>query len=634
MSTEFKSHNDVPEALAIRSIFCKARHFLLNQKVLNEYHALFADATDEHIDPITGRPRPDPDLADKTKGYIVPNQVIADYPLRTIASRFTGLMRQAVGCYQSTGQNAPFTYGWEKTHGIVTFTVGADVRYWVIEVSPQGVYAAPVTVKADCCGSFRVDSYLTAPSTELALHSRWLNFDQVNIQRLLRPEEIAPLYGLGSPWFDQHGWAFSASGRLAQNVVVDTSAIPVSHYVGARVKLTLSYVGNNRLFALPQILENEKSYTLVRGLTVWTPTGTPGEWVGADGPTGNEFPNPIAVIPVQDAPIHVYYSGEDEKVTRWVLNFEQVAEQSQGSNLAQLVPNPPQPFPATCRVGSGNDTYSPGYNSVPYIVQSAHNSDSCGFRGPGFEYAGVNESVPVHSATQTLGGGDHIEEVFVNFFTLDPTCYYYSGSPPVLVTQCTCQFKQVDTVQTLTTELKDFTQAQSQRSSVVLFQEEREAILAVMLHGESQNGSNSFNDIFKVKTHETVTIVSAGGPPTCPCYEWDIDVAGNQSFNPDGTSGETAINVSTYSAQSAFAIGAFQTNEDLSVSVDGLIENENIFPFTGHGPSHEFANSSVFALHGNDTAGTDKAYTFTESMVLVGGFAYTLGELIAFIGKV
>jgi hypothetical protein len=231
------AHDGIVPNTIVMSNFCSEKSFLLTKKKnTSEYYALFTDGFKEQVEPITGTPRPKPDSAQRTKYYKAPSQVLEQ---SITPSRFSGSMRKAVACYHATGKNAPFSYTWKKTHGLVK----KGSAYWVVEVSKDGVYAVPVAVDKNgkCCGSYGVlkciptfkqitdNPELAQYKSEMSLHWAFTGRPNSGVTQLIDDTVMAEPY-LHEPFYTGHGWAFSYSGHEAQSVTVSEDPIFCSRW--------------------------------------------------------------------------------------------------------------------------------------------------------------------------------------------------------------------------------------------------------------------------------------------------------------------------------------------------------------------------------------------------------------------
>ena len=294
--------------------------FLL-KKNGSAYSAYYNDGTIERINPVTRQPRPDPDTAVRTKKVKVPDELL-DGSKR--GAMFSGLMRMAVQCAHARGVNTVFSYSWAKTHGIVEYLDQAPAnsgssaavaaqsalnRYWVVEISAAGVFAAPITWSGKCCDGFLVRQYLDTGSQALDLQWAY-NAGRTGVTRLLSSGSVATAYA-ASPFYAEHGWAFSRSGLHAQHVTAASTGL---HYDTKRWKIDFTITVVNNVPTLSGAAINVvESGSLVFPATDphWIPTGTVGEWSAVPRILSSDLTGAYA------GPVHVFYQGESEFVTRY-----------------------------------------------------------------------------------------------------------------------------------------------------------------------------------------------------------------------------------------------------------------------------------------------------------------------------
>jgi hypothetical protein len=200
----------------------------------------YTDGTIEQIDPPGGFPRPDPDTAVRTIGQKLPGSFQNGFfDEIKWGSLFSGRMREVVQCDYSRGAETKFSHDWPITHGILEFPyphvpagTAADEkiqrgksRWFVIEISSIGVYAAEVKFGVTDLDCARVDQYLATPaSTKISLDAYWRGRQHQQdgvVQKVMTSQQIAPAYSHGIPFYSACGWAFSQSGTKAANVVQD-----------------------------------------------------------------------------------------------------------------------------------------------------------------------------------------------------------------------------------------------------------------------------------------------------------------------------------------------------------------------------------------------------------------------------
>lgn len=325
---------------------CKDKLGFLLVRAGPNYDAHYNDGVVERIDPIDGQPRPEPETADRTVGYKVPLQLRVAATARLTAGRFSGLMRLVVGCYHAAGKDAPFSYTFAKTHGILKLDVPIGnpavptPRYWFIEVSASGIFAAPAENTDKCCDSWGITKYVPSAAELQAdpglqqfkdtLSLNWaFSAGKPGVRQLATAGEMFGFFGSGAPWYPECGWAFSASGVGVQNVVVLESSTPTpTHYLCSRFKITFALGNDNNPVAAMTTMELQVVAAFPDFSGVWFPTGS-NAWRNTDGVTAAQQ----VTMPwgTQNAPVHVYYRGEEEIVTRWMLTRTSITGGSFGS---------------------------------------------------------------------------------------------------------------------------------------------------------------------------------------------------------------------------------------------------------------------------------------------------------------
>jgi hypothetical protein len=140
----------------------------------------------------------------------------------TTPGMFSGEMRAVVQAIMSRGRLHTFSPNEADTHGIYT---SADGSKWVIRISPSGIHAAQLAIVPNT-GETDPDEHLASLSYDIDQTARLPDYNQ-------RPDEwhqlttsdqaVLDAYydALSAPLFPECGWAFSASGALASNVVIE-----------------------------------------------------------------------------------------------------------------------------------------------------------------------------------------------------------------------------------------------------------------------------------------------------------------------------------------------------------------------------------------------------------------------------
>ncbi len=630
------------------------RGFLLSRRG-QAYDALYTDGTLENINPTGGSPRPVPDPAVRTKGYRVPADLQREGLARLSASKYSGLMRLAVGCYHLAGKESPFRHEHEITHGIVKMTVrivNQDVdKYWVAEIRQEGVFVAPIANTGKCCDSWDVVRYMPRPPsapgdpllprpTKLALRTQFVAGDS-RVQRIVSQAEMAAAYASGTPFYSAHGWAFSASGAEAQAVVQTFESTPAIHYACSRWKIAFEAVGENLGATLTQIEANLPA-TFTRNSVMWVPISS-GVWEGSFG-SGIEVPNPIDTYPSQDAPVAVYYVGEEAVVLRWSLTQTDVPAdvQTRTFHPTQI----PQPNIVTCPYGPSNQLgQSPHWDLS--AITSGHNVPAYtridyGFYCEAFSHVDAEYSISGVTRYDLIFEDAPDSAVFPeppNFTGIDPTCYYFDEFG-VLKTSCTYQIERQAQGRIMWWWNRfDGSEASANTSSVVLFAEEREAFIGVNEQSVSQSGAKYYVNDGPDYICQSVRATKID-TTLCPFVEQITQEAGSAPCS----TGMTAL-FPSFSSDPAFAESSETSNATLvlaELTDTATIESYNLETFLECNPtSKPTAESTVGAMHGNlyyadetltppDQSG-NKVYYLTEQVV-VGGFTAP-ADAVAFVGR-
>jgi hypothetical protein len=631
--------------------------FLLSRRA-QAYDALYTDGTLENINPIEGTPRPVPDPARRTKGYKVPQDLRREGLARLSASKYSGLMRLAVGCHHAAGKESPFRHEHQITHGIVKKTVRVsdkDVdKYWVVEIRQEGVFAAPIANTGKCCDSWDVSTYMPRPPSapgepllpkpeKLSLRTRFVSGEK-RVKQLVSTAQMAVAYGSGSPFYAAHGWAFSASGAEAQAVVQSFVSVPAMHYECSRWKITFEFAGGDIAGTLTQIEANRPA-TFKRNSVVWVPISS-GRWEGSFG-SGIETPNPITTYPSQNAPVAVYYAGETEKVLRWRLTHADVPADFKGRVFGPtFIPGPAwtgcpnsEATPVFGLLGTYDlSTITDGYNI------SAHTARTFGFYCDGFFSHVGDEAVKSVDRVPLLFGtvADGPIETTPNTYDLDPPCYYFNESG-VLQTRCTSTFEYQGQGRVIWWwDRFSGTESSGNTSSVVLFAEEREAFLGVNARQFSESGYKItvLDGPSWICRAERKTKVDGG---LCP---WENRVFESSNTTPCNT-GITALLPTrtddpdyTSSSSTGEATLALADHTDSSGNIEG---NYSLGTFLECNPtSKPYAESNVRAMHGNlyyaDVKLTppeqrdNRVYLLDDEQVVNGGFLPP-ADPAGFVGK-
>lgn len=244
---------------------------------------------------------------------------------------FSGEMRKVVQLLCGHNSEIAYEYGWQRTHGI--FVNSVDDSRWVIEIGSKGVTAWPLPL----CGSATPSDlihYVPAPAPELpSYESRIELCDSIT---------IGDAY-LGHALSSEIGWAFSASGHEAQNVV----------YVGGYEVDSRSYIKTFRykVTISPDAEGNPISAVLTEEASNWAYSNHIQNQVRVPfvkncGLAAHRFDffigTSAAPPPIEgniQFPVHVYYSGETAKVFDYLY-------------VAPFTEDPADNWPSTCLTSS------------------------------------------------------------------------------------------------------------------------------------------------------------------------------------------------------------------------------------------------------------------------------------------
>lgn len=286
----------------------------------------------EIINPLDGKPRPDPDPAKpkRTKNYKLPLQLRSTKVNNTNSGKFSGLMRKVVACQHLRSKEAPFGYRHTKTHGISKLSwtpAGATTeksQYYIVEISAAGVYMAPVK-GTDCCATaYDIKKYFDEKTeSTLDLTSKFAGDPDglLGIKEVLNSAEMAAAYA-DPPFQAQQGWAFPVNGRECQQTTFHYAGDDFTdtfHTEWSRWKIEFSADEMGVPSATITQVEIDKPATFFDQSRPWSPHGMDSQKWKQDFTLATDQDATAANFPSQDAPIHVYYDGDEEVVTRWHL---------------------------------------------------------------------------------------------------------------------------------------------------------------------------------------------------------------------------------------------------------------------------------------------------------------------------
>lgn len=293
---------------------------------------------------------------------------------------FTGLMSKAVSVVMGQpGRKVKYRWGVLKTHGICKDAKGAP---WLIEISIENGVMATKLPLSGALGSSVIEKAIKdqlgfAPSGKSFPEPDKLDAAVAagSVRVLLPPEALFGFYGK-APFFDDCGWAFSESGREAQNTCWSW---PDDYKRGHRFKVTIGVNANGEPSSA-SFSEAESGYLYnwpVKECRLYFPVQS-NTWdvYTFDMTKAGAFVGPR---PAEgwSAPVYVFYRGDSEAVYR----------QSAGGSSEIATISMPDPLPNDATTTSQTET--DGASSPvqgPYI----------GFSGPDVE-ADINYSIPMRT---------------------------------------------------------------------------------------------------------------------------------------------------------------------------------------------------------------------------------------------
>lgn len=531
--------------------------FLLWRKTVdgqNKYFASFTDGTFEEIKPLdeqTGQ--------EVLAGYEVPSSITAS-PTNVppvSSSLYSGQMREVVQCYYLGSDINPFSYTPQITHGILESPARSvepeanptPGNFFIIEISGAGVYAMPVEGGKSCCASWDVDSYLADEDepaqyrTKLSLSWNALSRDPTRrplVYTLITAADMSPVYALGNPFSPLAGWAFSRSGHEAQQVLqvenfsgFDVGSTTENYYACSRVKIAFSVTPEGIPSAVKTVVELNKRCTFSRPNNVmWVPQ------IGTVGIYDGVYIH-LNQINGQDAPVYVFYIGDEEAVLRYYKSFASFPSSTVGPpyNASGHVLNFTTSIQNACPADVTVNTCVAGTN----IVTNAYTGQTSGFKltGPNPIVAyGLSESGHDVTTGVTTAAG--------TFFVDDPPFLNASGSddPDCGGPGCAGLYTQdnnYDHTEFITRTVRQVGLTRGYSVGAVIPQFEREGVVLVRSPAEAQS-AGSFENMggILMRTRwqhfaNLACVPLAGLNPCCPLTDYDVAACsqvGGSSFPP------------------------------------------------------------------------------------------------------
>ena len=655
------------------------------------YQAYYVDGVIERIQPTEGELiSPVPEVR-RSKGYKIPGE-LSNNDYTRVASLYSGLIREAAGCYHGGGKNAPFSYTWACTHGIVKKTI-ADPEphdaYWLIEVHSGGVYAAPIKVTGKCCDSWGVKQYMpTSAQVEensnlrayaeiVSLQWAYAGRPNSGVVQLLTHDDMAAVYASYGPWHDGCGWAFSYSGHEAANVVA--KQVRISGHVGyyETFLATLSFV------LTP---EGGLSASLARGplSQITFAAGAATLWV----PSGENIVTWDAIEPFigedGSGPIHVYYDGDEQKLTNWSLTNTHFDE--------EVTPPIVDSVGTTFWNGNGTGTHIRGQDPAVNVHGCQHPSgivfnyrpleNTGGFRNSAYDRAtfgftglagGANVEVIINQlreASETVLGSESVAS-HTDYHAIDlyPGCYYYgqtgldhSSDPPPdhpeayqlpsgiwewptygNVNSIQIVYRVDDTWAIAQRQDEAVRRTSSGQSHLILFPMEREAVALIREQSHSISTTTSFGSPTSFKVRQAQTAVSGQWPDQVGHFtNWDVPAVqfgGSTGSPPPSTTIDTGDGSGSFAVAAA---GEFFFGSSWGLDAQGFLERPQYVKDFYITTEHVQANSSLFTMRGNlwDVDATlvppdQKAnrVSVVDALYVNGGFATPPDQVVAFVGR-
>jgi len=651
---------------------CKNRQgfLLIHDNAFSEapYVASYVDGVNERIHPVGADGTLEPQATSRTKGYVVPKELKTQTAvMRNAPSRYSGLMRQVVGCYHSGGKDAPFSYTWSRTHGVIKFTdtTAEPVdRYWIVEVSAVGVYAAPVRYTGECCGSWGVAHYMPTSaqitaSPALVQHRNTLSLawafvgrPDSGIVQLISAEEMSAVYAWGT-WYNGCGWAFSYSGHQAANVAVETitdgldfSAIE-DYYNTRLVMLDFSADFSQHetlILRATMTVGDPGRLTFERGSngTLWVPS----EWATFRWDGVFPFANPID----GDGPVHVFYDGDEQILTRWSSLLTEHAQQggqpgwngnATGADIPETGPfSIPICQSASCEQIYFEHSVGSGVNIAPY------EQTDYGFYGPFDLRVSSITGHQVQSSSTASVSDEFLNEsksgnVLSGFYDICPDCWYEDppGTLHTIGASQLIEHKEWD-MHFERTDLSA-TEEESGTSTVMLFPLEREAVAGIKQRFFLSTAESSFHQRSTFGVRHEQKKISAGPDPwtdtDVPIVAWRGGYGGSDPTTPDTSGGSSQI-----------LTNEFHLRASGGITIDKTTLGNDLSPFMlwtlG---AKETADSRLFMMRGNlydadpDLVPPDQkenSVFYADNETIIGGgfepvITDVISQVISFVGK-
>lgn len=693
MAAEEAIHHDFWWDQPVQSVAGKEKlGFLLARQGSSEFWAHYVDGVVERINPTAGAPRPVPDPAVRTKRVSVP---LSFREVSTIGwkegGKYTGQMRRVVQCLHSRGQETRFGFKFARTHGILEWpkprSIGATAgeeseryklrRFWVIEVSSAGIYAAPLTYGLNCLRSANdLSQYFEAGSTgELDLAWAYFNKNPLGrIWQLKTAAEMAGVYAYGT-WYTGMGWAFSWSGWNAANVlrrVVD-DGVPgntvLDYYETRLAEIAFSVIEAGELpvgitAAVTLGAPGRVTFRSNDRGTLWAPkeADEEGKWKGV---------KPFANTVQDSGPVHVFYDGEERILTSWGMSQQSFAQDAgldgdepfptskfgggapwpglwDGVNSSQThvsssdTPEYSEPICQqfwdyqasvdghTCAIKHYPVWYGNGHFTSAYVKQN------WGFSGP------FNLQVEAYSRTHRTSKSEPVGGLIKGSVQSYNDRAYLCSSCGGNGERIQGSFSFYGFSQLVDKTKEDRAEVKRGSSVLVLLPKDREAVAGIRIQTESYSGTKTVRHFsHKVKRGGTATA------PFTPIFEvWAVDGISSRLQVPGFTNNPLPDDVTPIAGESSSATFHLRASGGINRTRIGIAASPTITPFLVYVPvTQEEAISGLVFLRGGlefadpalvpaDQKGNFVEVFDGEKTTSTGFTALGTREPIAYIGQV
>ncbi len=375
------------------------------------------------------------------------------------------------------------------------------------------------------------------------------------------------------------------------------------------------------------------------GGTLWVPSDELNLWDGV-------FPFANSIN--GDGPVHVFYDGDQQVLTRW---------SRAGSSVPQVISGHPED--ANGMVGSTGGTvtiHAAQFGAVcekiftisaygSYDVVYAHSTETYGFYDTtGADFRGATYSYRHFTASTSLIGGAADQNIdYFNAYSICP------ADNPLGFGIGRAIIRDINSYQWARTTETDGTEVSNATSVLVLFPTEREAALGIKIQAGSFSGRQSVRADCPVKIKfQELRLKANDGPDTQPFTNFDYEpFQSNNGFRSNCAAiglTEPAIPAAS-TVNTSSSSGSFQLRASGGLILIGAVDASLSDFLTWTKGSHEQASSSLFFMRGalyysdpNLSPANEKAnrfQTLNSVGAAFGGFAGLTGKTIeAFVGQV